>query len=71
MLAALWLGGARVIVGVVVAEMLISPAASASSRLFPRIVLDTPRVFAGVPLVLLITAGSNAGLPLAERRCAV
>ena len=70
-LAGLRLGGALVIVGVVVAEMLISSAGIGYLVTFSRTVLDSPRVFAGVLLVLLIAVGFDAAIRLVERRCAV
>ena len=70
-LAGLRLGGALVIVGVVVAEMLISSAGIGYLVTFSRTVLDSPRVFAGVLLVLLIAIGFDVAMRLVERRCAI
>ncbi len=70
-LAGLRLGGALVIVGVVVAEMLISSAGIGYLVTSSRTVLDSPRVFAGVLLVLLIAVGFDLAMRAVERRCAL
>ena len=70
-LAGLRLGGALVIVGVVVAEMLIASAGIGYLVTFSRTVLDSPRVFAGVLLVLTIAVGFDLAMRLVERHCAV
>ena len=54
LLASLRLGGALVIVGVVVAEMLAAAAGLGFLITSSRTVLDSPRVFASVLLVLLL-----------------
>lgn len=69
-LAGLRLGGALVIVGVVVAEMLISSAGVGYIVTFSRTVLDSPRVFAGVLLVLVIAIGFDLLMRAVEHRCA-
>ncbi|MBL6454649.1 ABC transporter permease [Belnapia sp. T6] len=70
-LSGLRLGGALVIVGVVVAEMLIASAGIGYLVTFARTVLDSPRVFAGVLLVLLIAIGFDLAMRWVERRCAL
>jgi len=70
-LAGLRLGGALVIVGVVVAEMLIASAGIGYLVTFSRTVLDSPRVFAGVLLVLLMAIGFDMAMRWVERRCAL
>jgi NitT/TauT family transport system permease protein/taurine transport system permease protein len=69
-LAGLRLGGALVIVGVVVAEMLIASAGIGYLVTSARTVLESPRVFAGVLLVLAIAMGFDLAMRLVERRCA-
>ncbi len=59
------------IVGVVVAEMLISSAGIGYLVTSSRTVLDSPRVFAGVLLVLLIAVGFDLAMRAVERRCAL
>jgi NitT/TauT family transport system permease protein/taurine transport system permease protein len=70
-LAGLRLGGALVIVGVVVAEMLIASAGIGYLVTFARTLLDSPRVFAGILLVLLIAIGFDLAMRWVERRCAL
>jgi NitT/TauT family transport system permease protein/taurine transport system permease protein len=70
LLAGLRLGGALVIVGVVVAEMLIAAAGIGYLVTSSRTVLDSPRVFAGVLLVLVIAIGFDLAMRAVERRCA-
>jgi NitT/TauT family transport system permease protein len=70
LLAGLRLGGALVIVGVVVAEMLIAAAGIGYLVTSSRTVLDSPRVFAGVLLVLVIAVGFDLAMRAVERRCA-
>lgn len=69
-LAGLRLGGALVIIGVVVAEMLISSAGIGYLITSSRTVLNSPHVFAGVLLVLLIAIGFDLAMRLLERSCA-
>ena len=70
-LAALRLGGALCIVGVVVAEMLVSTAGIGFLVTGYRTVLDSPHVFAAVLLVVAVIALFDAGARWAERRAAV
>jgi NitT/TauT family transport system permease protein/taurine transport system permease protein len=69
-LAGLRLGGALVIIGVVVAEMLISSAGIGYLITSSRTVLNSPQVFAGVLLVLAIAIGFDLLMRLLERRTA-
>lgn len=69
-LAALRLGGALCIVGVVVAEMLVSTAGIGFLVTGYRTMLDSPHVFAAVLLVVLVIALFDAGARWAERRAA-
>ena len=69
-LGALRLGGALCIVGVVVAEMLVSTAGIGFLVTGYRTVLDSPHVFAAVILVLAVIALFDAGARWAERRAA-
>lgn len=69
-LAGLRLGGALVIVGVVVAQMLIAAAGIGYLVTSARTVLESPRVFFGVLLVLAIAMGFDLAMRLVERRCA-
>src|ERR1700744_3097942 len=70
-LSGLRVGGALVIVGVVVSEMLISSAGIGYLISRYRTILDSPHVFAGVLLVLAMAIGFNAIIRLIERRAAV
>jgi NitT/TauT family transport system permease protein len=70
-LAGLRLGGALVIVGVVVSEMLISTAGIGYLVTRYRTVLDSAHVFAGVLLIVLLTVLFSALVRLVERRTAV
>src|SRR5580704_9463035 len=70
-LSGLRVGGALVIVGVVVSEMLISSAGIGYLISRYRTILDSPHVFAGVLLVLAMAIGFNAIIRLIERRCAI
>lgn len=70
-LAGLRLGGALVIIGVVVAEMLISSAGIGYLITSSRTVLNSPNVFAGVLLVLAIAMGFDLAMRALERRAAV
>jgi len=70
-LSGLRIGGALVIVGVVVSEMLISSAGVGYLISRYRTILDSPHVFAGVLLVLLLTVVFNALMRWIERRVAV
>jgi NitT/TauT family transport system permease protein len=69
-LAALRLGGALVIVGVVVSEMLTSTAGLGYLVTSYRTILDSPHVFAAVLLVLLIGILFDTVLRVLERRLA-
>lgn len=69
-LSALRLGGALCIVGVVVAEMLVSTAGIGFLVTGYRTMLDSPHVFAAVLLVVLVIALFDAGARWAERRAA-
>src|SRR5580693_236181 len=70
-LSGLRAGGALVIVGVVVSEMLISTAGIGYLISRYRTVLDSPHVFAGVLLVLAMAIAFNAIIKFVERRAAV
>jgi NitT/TauT family transport system permease protein len=70
-LSGLRVGGAMVIVGVVVSEMLISSAGIGYLISRYRTILDSPHVFAGVLLVLAMAVAFNALIRLVERRAAV
>jgi NitT/TauT family transport system permease protein len=70
-LSGLRVGGALVIVGVVVSEMLISSAGIGYLISRYRTVLDSPHVFAGVLLVLAMAVAFNALIRQVERRAAV
>ncbi|RJF74130.1 ABC transporter permease [Rhodopseudomonas palustris] len=70
-LSGLRVGGALVIVGVVVSEMLISSAGIGFLISRYRTVLDSPHVFAGVLLVLAITIAFSAGVRWIERKAAI
>ncbi len=70
-LAGLRVGGALVIVGVVVSEMLISSAGIGYLISRYRTILDSPHVFAGVLLVLAMAVAFNAALKWIERSCAI
>jgi NitT/TauT family transport system permease protein/taurine transport system permease protein len=69
-LTGLRVGGALVIVGVVVSEMLISSAGIGYLISRYRTILDSPHVFAGVLLVLAMAAAFNAAIRTIERRAA-
>ncbi|TDR90428.1 ABC transporter permease [Enterovirga rhinocerotis] len=62
------IGGALVIVGVVVSEMLISSAGIGYLITSYRTVLDTPRVFAAILLVLILAIAFDGLVQLIERR---
>jgi NitT/TauT family transport system permease protein/taurine transport system permease protein len=70
-LAGLRVGGALVIVGVVVSEMLISSAGIGYLISRYRTILDSPHVFAGVLLVLAVAVAFNGLLRWVERRSAI
>src|SRR5580698_4159388 len=70
-LSGLRVGGALVIVGVVVSEMLISSAGIGYLISRYRTILDSPHVFAGILLVLAMAVAFNALIRLIERRAAV
>ena len=70
-LSGLRVGGALVIVGVVVSEMLISSAGIGYLISRYRTILDSPHVFAGVLLVLAMAVAFNAVIRLLERKAAI
>lgn len=70
-LSGLRLGGALVIVGVVVTEMLSSAAGIGYLITLYRTLLDTPQVFFAILLVLGITILFDSLMRVAERRTAV
>jgi len=70
-LSGLRVGGALVIVGVVVSEMLISSAGIGYLISRYRTVLDSPHVFAGVLLVLAMAVTFNAAIKVIERKAAI
>ena len=70
-LSGLRVGGALVIVGVVVSQMLISSAGIGYLISRYRTILDSPHVFAGVLLVLVMAITFNAAIKLVVRRAAV
>jgi len=70
-LSGLRVGGALVIVGVVVSEMLISSAGIGYLISRYRTILESAHVFAGVLLVLALAVAFNAMIRLIERRAAV
>ncbi len=70
-LSGLRVGGALVIVGVVVSEMLISSAGIGYLISRYRTILDSQHVFAGVLLVLAMAVAFNAMIKFVERRAAV
>ena len=70
-LSGLRVGGALVIVGVVVSEMLISSAGIGYLISRYRTILESAHVFAGVLLVLALAVAFNAVIRLIERRAAV
>lgn len=67
-LAALRVGGALVIVGIVVAEMLTSSEGIGYLITRYRTLLDSPRVFAGILVVLSLVFTFDAIIKLLERR---
>src|SRR5215475_9618928 len=70
-LAGLRVGGALVIVGVVVSEMLISTAGIGYLISRYRTILDSPHVFFGVLLVLAMAVAFNAVLRWIENKAAI
>ena len=70
-LSGLRVGGALVIVGVVVSEMLISSAGIGYLISRYRTILDSPHVFAGVLLVLALAVAFNTALKWIERKAAI
>ena len=70
-LAGLRLGGALVIVGVVVSEMLTASAGIGYLVTRYRTILDSTHVFAGVLLIILLTVAFSALLRAVERRTVV
>jgi len=70
-LAGLRVGGALVIVGVVVSEMLVSSAGIGYLISRYRTILDSAHVFAGVLLVLFLAIAFNAAIRFVERYTAI
>jgi len=70
-LSGLRVGGALVIVGVVVSEMLISSAGIGYLISRYRTILDSPHVFAGVLLVLAMAIAFNAAIKWIERKASI
>ena len=70
-LSGLRVGGALVIVGVVVSEMLVSSEGIGYLISRYRTILDSAHVFAGILLVLAMAIAFNALIRLVERRAAV
>src|SRR5450756_919773 len=70
-LSGLRVGGALIIVGVVVSEMLISSAGIGYLISRYRTILDSPHVFAGVLLVLAIAIAFNAAIKWIERKASI
>ena len=70
-LSGLRVGGALVIVGVVVAEMLISSAGIGYLISRYRTILDSAHVFAGILLVLLTAVAFNALMKFVEHSAAI
>jgi NitT/TauT family transport system permease protein/taurine transport system permease protein len=70
-LSGLRVGGALVIVGVVVSEMLISSAGIGYLISRYRTILDSPHVFAGVLLVLAMAIAFNAAIKWIEGKAAI
>lgn len=62
------LGGALVIVGVIVAEMLASASGIGFLISRYRTMLDSPRVFLGISLVLALTIAFDMGMRLLEAK---
>jgi NitT/TauT family transport system permease protein len=67
-LTGLRLGGALTIIGVVVSEMLTSAAGIGYLVTSYRTVLDSPRVFAAVLMILVLSVMFDAGARYIERR---
>jgi NitT/TauT family transport system permease protein/taurine transport system permease protein len=70
-LSGLRVGGALVIVGVVVSEMLVSSAGIGYLISRYRTILDSAHVFAGVLLVLAMAIAFNAPIRWIERKAAI
>lgn len=70
-LSGLRIGGALVIVGVVVCEMLVSSAGIGFLISRYRTLLDSAHVFAGVLLVLILAMAFNATVKWIERKAAI
>ncbi|MBV8165518.1 MAG: hypothetical protein JO021_01920, partial [Alphaproteobacteria bacterium] len=66
--AGLRLGGALTIIGVVVAEMLTASAGIGYLVTSYRTVLDSPHVFAGVLMILLLSVLFDVAARALERR---
>ncbi|WP_245313195.1 ABC transporter permease, partial [Bradyrhizobium macuxiense] len=70
-LSGLRIGGALVIVGVVVSEMLISSAGIGYLISRYRTILDSPHVFAGVLLVLFMAIAFNTAIRWIEGKAVI
>jgi NitT/TauT family transport system permease protein len=70
-LSGLRLGGALTIVGVVVSEMLVASQGIGYLISFYRQSLDSPRIYAGILLVLLLAVGFDALVQYLEKKSAV
>jgi NitT/TauT family transport system permease protein len=70
-LTGLRLGGALTIIGVVVAEMLTSAAGIGYLVTRYRTILDSPRVFAAILIILALSVMFDALARLVERRTLV
>lgn len=70
-LSGLRVGGALVIVGVVVSEMMVSTAGIGYLITRYRTILDSPHVFAGVLVVLFMAVAFNACMKWIESKAAI
>ena len=70
-LSGLRLGGALTIVGVVVSEMLVASQGIGYLISFYRQSLDSPHIYAGILLVLLLAVGFDAIVQFLEKKSAV
>ena len=68
MLSSLRVGGSLVIVGVIVAEMLTSAEGVGYLITKHRTLLDSPRVFAGILIVIFLVLAFDRAVRLLERR---
>jgi NitT/TauT family transport system permease protein/taurine transport system permease protein len=67
-LAGLRLGGALTIIGVVVSEMLTSASGIGYLVTMNRTILDSPRVFAAIIVVLVLSVAFDIAVRAIERR---